>query len=200
MTQHDAAPTHGNGSAQEAVTPPTYAAAAETFEVEFGLRVGLNTAPADSFRFVGKGSIAFSGDAVTIAGGRKRPFMTSLKETHRFARNDIINAALSGKIVRFQVRGKNQPPRTVQLSATSVPQGLAIMAHLPAEQTQEFAQSQAAIADFHRRLDQFSPRAPVTPILVALNVAMFLAMCIGGMNIITPDGQTAVRWGSNSAR
>jgi rhomboid protease GluP len=197
MTQHDAAPTHGNGSEQEAVTAPAHAVAAASFEVEFGLRVGLNTTPADSFRFVGKGSIAFAGDAVTIAGGRKRPFMTSLKERHRFARNDIINASLSGKTVRFQVRGENQPARTVQLSAASVPQSLSIMAHLPAEQTQEFAQSQAAVADFHRRLDQFSPRAPITPILVALNVAMFLAMCIGGMNIITPDGETAVRWGSN---
>jgi rhomboid protease GluP len=197
MTQHDAAPTHGSGSEQEAVTAPAHAVAAASFKVEFGLRVGLNTTPADSFRFVGKGSIAFADDAVTIAGGRKRPFMTSLKETHRFARNDIINAALSGKTVRFQVREENQPLRTVQLSAASVPQGLAIMAHLPAEQTHEFAQSQAAVADFHRRLDQFSPRAPVTPTLVALNVAMFLAMCIGGMNIITPDGETAVRWGSN---
>jgi rhomboid protease GluP len=200
MTHQDTAPARGEGDVghrREAMSLPADAMAAETFKVEFGLRVGLNSTPADSFKFVGNGSIVFDGDTVTIAGGRKRPFMTSLKETHRFARQEIINAALSGKIIRFQVRSDNEPLRTVQLSAATVPQGVAILSLLPAEQTQEFANSQAAITDFHRRLDHFSPRAPVTPTLVALNVAVFLAMCIGGMNIVTPDGETAVRWGSN---
>lgn len=200
MTHQDTAPTRGEGDVghrQEAMSLPADVRTAETFQVEFGLQVGLNKVPADSFKFVGKGSITFDGDTVIVAGGRKRPFMTSLKETHRFARQDVINVTLSGKTIRFQVRSGNEPLRTVQLSAATVPQGVAILSQLPAEQTQEFAKSQASIADFHQRLDRFSPRAFVTPTLVALNVAVFLAMCIGGMNIITPDGETALRWGSN---
>src|SRR3984957_1707796 len=38
----------------------------------------------------------------------------------------------------------------------------------------------------------------ITPILVDLNLAVFLLMALSGVNILQPDGQSLISWGANS--
>lgn len=197
MTHQDTAPVQvaeRNGFHPQAAS---HTPAGEAFNVEFGTRAGLSSVPADTFQFIGKGSIVFDGATLTIAGGRKRPFRSKLKESHTFERSEIFNATQSGKTVRFQLHSPGMPRRTVHLTAASSAVAANILFLLPSGQTPEFAQAMAELSDFHQRLDRYSPRALITPMLVALNVIVFLAMCVNGMNPVAPDGEMAVRWGSN---
>src|SRR6185437_11968549 len=72
-----------------------------------------------------------------------------------------------------------------------------IQADLPQEQTPEFTGSQTELMEFHQRLDRLSPVAPVTPLLVAANVLVFVAMCISGVGFFKPEGAAVLGWGSN---
>lgn len=190
MTQQDIAPRHGTTQNRDEL-------AQASFDVEFGMRAGMTTVPADTFQFIGKGQVVFDGNTVTISGARKRAFQRKLSESHAFGRDEIVNATLSGDTVRFQLHREGTARRTVQFRVANAVMAHALLACLPAQQTPDFAQAMAALVDFHERLDRFSPRALVTPTLVALNVLVFLAMCIAGMNPVTPDGEMAVRWGSD---
>lgn len=170
---------------------------AESFAVTFGTQVGLNKIPTDASKWVGKGRIDFDGDLVTLSGARKRPFLTSIKETRQLRRHDILNVAVSGSSVSFQLRAPGAPLQSIRFSAANDTQALAILSLLPGEQTEAFASSQAALADFQQRLDRFSPRALVTPTLVVLNIIAFIAAWMAGMNPLAPDGEAAIRVGSN---
>ena len=50
---------------------------------------------------------------------------------------------------------------------------------------------------FLQRLDQLSPRAPITPILVVLNVLVFIGMLLAGAGLVDINPVVAVQWGSN---
>ncbi|RDJ00459.1 rhomboid family intramembrane serine protease [Dyella solisilvae] len=198
MSHEQAAPQRGGGSVgvlelgPAGDRPPTTA-----FAVMFGQQVGLNKVPTDDSRWAGKGQIRFDENTVTLSGPRKRPFLTSVQESRTFQRQEILNAAVTGSTVKFQRRVPGESMQTVRFTASNPAQALAILAHLPGEQTAEFASSQAALVDFQQRLDRLSPRAPVTPVLVALNVIVFIVACVAGMNPISPTGESAVQVGSN---
>jgi rhomboid protease GluP len=51
--------------------------------------------------------------------------------------------------------------------------------------------------DFQSRLAQATPRAFVTPTLVALNVAVYLAMIAKGVSFMEPSIDSLLKWGAN---
>jgi len=51
--------------------------------------------------------------------------------------------------------------------------------------------------DFYVRLMQLSPTAYVTPVLIAMNAALFVVTVIGGAGFVQPNGAVMVEWGSN---
>jgi rhomboid protease GluP len=53
------------------------------------------------------------------------------------------------------------------------------------------------IDDFRYALFRRTPHAYVTPALLGLNVAVFIAMVIGGVNIMTPTSESLLRWGAD---
>ncbi|MCU0896094.1 MAG: rhomboid family intramembrane serine protease [Burkholderiales bacterium] len=54
-----------------------------------------------------------------------------------------------------------------------------------------------ALADVDVRALLLHPRAPITALLLALNVAMFVVMAIAGAGILVPQADVPIRWGSN---
>jgi rhomboid protease GluP len=169
----------------------------QVFKVSFGQSAGVTTAPADSYRWVGAGRVEIDDNLVRIAGSRKRPFWFGKDESHEIPRAEIINVSQAGKGVRFEVHSPLGEMRFVRFVAANDAQASNIVALLPREQTPAFEAKQAELLAFHARLDRLSPRAPVTPVIVAINLAVFVAMCLGGADIINPDGKVAIQWGSD---
>ena len=59
------------------------------------------------------------------------------------------------------------------------------------------AERAAAFRHWHGELRSLSPWAPVTPILVALNVVVFVVMAASGVKVLDPTAQTLLGWGAN---
>lgn len=192
MNREDAVRVGGD----EAVPLPAAAWPRRTFAVRFGQRVAYSSAPVDSFRLAGDGELRFEGHQVIVAGKRRRPFLPGVAEQHAFDARRVVNVARSGNTFHFELLPLGGKREFVRFEAK--PQdALDIQRQLPDTQLPAFARQQAEVADFHERLDRISPRAPVTPLLVAVNVLVFIAMGVAGVGIFEPDGSAVVGWGSN---
>jgi rhomboid protease GluP len=59
------------------------------------------------------------------------------------------------------------------------------------------APEDAALAEFVLLLRQVTPHAPVMPVIVALNVTVYLVMVAFGVPAFSPDAASVLRWGAN---
>ncbi|QNK03602.1 rhomboid family intramembrane serine protease [Dyella telluris] len=193
--QHDAAETQ-DGQMMPGIGPDAVASARPaSFEVTYGQKTGMTTVPADSFKFAGKGRISVDGQQVELTG-RQRALL-SKEQTHTLPLAAIVNVQRAGNVIRFDLQEPGAGKRYARFAVSSEAQARALEALLPSVKTEAFVASQAELADFHRRLDALSPHAPVTLVIVAINIIVFVAMCIGGAGLFNPDGDVAIRWGSN---
>lgn len=53
------------------------------------------------------------------------------------------------------------------------------------------------IIDFHRRLFELTPRVLVTRAIVAVNVVLFALMAISSGTLLSPGGETLIKWGAD---
>jgi len=63
--------------------------------------------------------------------------------------------------------------------------------------TAEAARSEA-VRQWHAELRHLTPRAVVTPAIVAINVFVFVAMAAAGINPFDPPLETLTAWGANT--
>ena len=166
--------------------------AGQVFEVAFGRATLLGRVANDSSRFAGRGSIEIGTDSIRIRGKRPRRFRFGAQEAYVLNPAQVFNLERTGKSIHFR-SGKG----SIRFVARSVEEAQRIAACLPRQQTAEFAHLSAERTDFEQRLERFSPWAPVTPLLVAINVAVFVAMAIGGAGVIEPNSQVSIAWGSD---
>lgn len=168
------------------------------FHVRFGRSTGRGAHLAvDSLRLAGAGRIEIQDGEITLSGKRRRPFWFSAREYHNLTPSAVINVARTGRMIRFDISAPSGRDRFAFFRAGSDAEADAIVALLPTRQTPAFAESRAASLDFHNRLDKFSPHAPVTPVLVAINAAVFVAMCASGLGFFKPSGASVIPWGTN---
>ena len=164
-----------------------------SFAIWFGQSTGYM---ANSFHLVGDGELRLEGSRMTITGKRRRPFLPNIVQEHVIDLDRVINVARSGGTVRFDLTPVADKREFIQFDA-STEDALDIERQLPNAYTSDFTNRLAEIVDFHARLNRFSPRAPVTPVIVAANVVIFIAMCVAGVGIFQPDGRAVIQWGSN---
>ena len=53
------------------------------------------------------------------------------------------------------------------------------------------------LEEFYRAMLALTPRVWVTPAIIAINVAVFLAMVASGVHYMSPDRQDLIQWGAN---
>jgi rhomboid protease GluP len=61
----------------------------------------------------------------------------------------------------------------------------------------ELPDARADVASFRRALYAQTPRVWVTPLLVGINVAVFIAMAAAGVDLWSPSVDSLIRWGAN---
>lgn len=169
----------------------------ETFDVQFRHVRGRRAGESDPSCLKGKGRITIDGPRLEFEGRRGRISWLSTKQVLIVAAADVFDVFRAGRALGFKCRGSDGVLHSVDITAANVAQATRLQVHLPEQATPEFAISQAEHSDFHARLDQLSPRAPVVPVLVAINVLVFVAMCVAGVGVFQPDSQAVLAWGSN---
>jgi rhomboid protease GluP len=169
----------------------------KAYTVQFGLSTGYGRVPADSLRFSGVGEVHISESELLVSGKRRRPFWFGIYEAHIIDLSAVINVSRSGRSIRIEINSELPRRRFVQFTTESEAEAVDIQAHLPKEQTPEFSREQAETTAFHERLNKLSPKGPVTPVLVAINLVVFVAMCIGGAGFIRSNVDVITHWGSN---
>jgi len=160
----------------------------------------MGNASRNSFRLIGKGSIRI-GNAVSVRGKKARPFWFSKDTEIPFAPARIRNVQRSGKKIRFEVEPEppdgRAKPGFIAVFAADETDAAAIAALLPKTVTTQFEQEQRELGEFEAVLARTTPRAYVTPALIAINIVVFVAMLAGGVSLLQPDGEAHIEWGSN---
>lgn len=168
-----------------------------SYRVNFGQKSNGLKRPLD-LGLIGRGQITIDGDDIVLSGSRSRFALSRNAEHIRIPLSKVLNAERVGLELKFRIDGSSESPlQLVQFKMASVAQANQLLQQLPSRQTEAFAQRHAVLQEYHARLLELSPLAPVTPILVAINVLVFIVMCVGGVGFFAPDGAQVVHWGSD---
>ena len=181
-----------NATAPPPASPPTHAApaAASSFDIKLSR--------AKAFTLYGKGTLQVGEHAVMIHARRHRLFRTGVPATQTIALGDIFDVAATGASVEFDVWGGTRTtPLKVRFGTASEAVADAVIHALPTRQTHDFAREQADHNVFFNQLDALRTRVWVTPLLVALNVIVFVLMLLSGAGLFAFAPMVAQRWGSN---
>jgi len=184
----------------EAITSADGRAEAEalTVSVYFIAYVGRGAKKAtNAFRWTGDGDITISEKAVRFTAKRARRFWFPKVVEQEFARVTIANVEVFDNTVRCEISEPHQKSRALQFWAVNAEEAKAIGARLPDSKTATFVPQLAERAAFNARLLEVSPGAPVTPVLIGINVVLFIVVAALGGGIFVPNGEVLIRLGSD---
>ena len=168
-----------------------------TFKVRFRPQKVPFSGQTNWLELTGRGEIEFAADSIYLRGKRNEFFGFGSAANVTFQRHQIVNVVQSGKLLRFDVPTPEQPTVAVQFQTAGEDIARTIAAALPDTVTEAAARTIAEAKDFESRLQSVGSKARVTLALVALNVLVFVFLSIKGAGVFVPDGDVAVRWGSN---
>jgi membrane associated rhomboid family serine protease len=99
--------------------------------------------------------------------------------------------------LRFEIRRKYRPADRISFQPDSPGQLKGLLDKLPAVQSAGFLKRWSAIRDFNRKLQAVGGPPWVTPIIVALNIIVFMVMAVATkkLGLFTP--QELLAWGAN---
>ena len=155
------------------------------------------TAVPNAFRWSGGGDITLAAGAVRFSAQRARPFWFPKVVEEEFPRSAINDVEVFENSVRCGLTAPYQKPRALQFWALNAAEAQAIGAGLPDSKSSKFAPQLAEQAAFNARLLEVSPRVPVTPALIGINVLMFLIAAALGGGILVPKSEVLIRLGSD---
>jgi len=153
--------------------------------------------PTNSYRWIGSGSICVTVTSVRFTANRARPFWVAKPVEVEFALNSIANVEQYGEAVTLEIVEPESPVKPVKFWAVRRDEAKRIAELLPRAKTDAFTPKMAEFAAFQARLLELTPRAPVTPALVAVNVLMFVVAGVMGAGFLMPHPDVLVRLGSN---
>jgi len=152
---------------------------------------------ANGFRWRGDGDITIGDDIVRFSAQRARPFWFPKLIGAQFPLSAVGNVEVFESAVRCEISETGTKPRALQFWAVSPQEAKAIGEGLPDAKTPRFAPRLAEQAAFQARLLEVTPRAPVTPVLIAINAVMFVVAVVLGGGILVPNVEVLIRLGSD---
>lgn len=187
MTDDRSPPASGPAAGQETVVPVRF---------QQQRRAGFYRPSTNSYKLVGEGTIAIGSAEIVINGKRPVVFGIRASKSVTVTLSAIVNVEQCATIVRFDV-AESYGRRHMMLWCASEADAARLAQSLPDARTAEFHPVLAERAEFETLFDQVAPRAYVTPALVAINVAIFIAMALKGAGVFDVNGEVHVAWGSN---
>ncbi len=182
-----AAPDHAAGRDESIGTDGT-----QTFRVRYVIkphgRQSLLTALSHALGM--RGELCFAGPHITLGpAGHARP--------RQLPSADLFDIRLAGLRLSFDVHASNSETERVTVKARDQTDLRRILELLPVRMTPAYAAERLALTTFKSKLATVTPLPWATYLLIALNVAVFLAMCAAGVGVLKPDFLATIGWGTN---
>lgn len=176
------------------MSEPTPPVNAQVFQVRYGpdTPARVDEPWANNLQLTGSGTIVVAADKVWFSDNRPAP----PKVLREFAMTDIANIGFSEKENIVAVRTRNDD-REVLVWMASTQDARALLGLLPRTTTPEYLERQRQQVRFHENMRAIAPKAPVTPTIIGINVAVFLVMLFAGADLMSGDVQVAERFGAN---
>ena len=153
----------------------------------------------NDFRLVGAGRIRVGDGVVRITGRRLVPLLgLPFPAEETLDRERVVNVEVAGSVMRFELQriAGRRLAMTCQLESASAAEQLA--QRLPLERTADFHPELAAQKTFEEQIRvQAATAAPVTTVLLALNVFAFAVTVLSGAEWLRPVGNVQITLGSN---
>jgi rhomboid protease GluP len=169
-------------------------AIARVFEVRYGppQPKDWNEPWANNLQLTGRGRVEVTDAAVRFSDARN----SATEAVRTMALADIANVEFGAAENLVVVRSRNdQREVCVWLATTAEAQSL--IGLLPKTTTEEFSEHRERHRRFRENLATLAPRAPVTPTLIVINVALFVIMLAAGAGLVVTDGRVQLIFGSN---
>jgi rhomboid protease GluP len=176
-------------------TPDPNASPAREFRVQYsGNQPARAGQPVNNtYGLAGEGRLIVHAGTLTFEGKRSG---FRLGGPPRIALDEVANVDYNAASNGFLIRSKNAKDYII-LWASSREDAEAIWALLPQEKTPEFLAEQEHHDRFANAMTALGTRAHVTPAIIAINVAMFIAMLAAGADLMSPSSSLLIRFGSN---
>jgi rhomboid protease GluP len=154
-------------------------------------------AEANNLKLAGAGFATVDKTTIVLADGRSGSGRADPR--HSFALADVANVGYgeADEVVVLRTRADD---REVVMWMQSREDALALLGLLPREVTSDFAERQQKSERFREHMRALAPKAPVTPAIIAINVAVFLALLLAGAGLMATDPSVQIRFGSNFGR
>lgn len=169
----------------------------QTFAVRFDMRQPLNKGAKKRHPLSGKGEITFTETGLHIRAKRRRRFWFAASEDFLIRYEDLLDAKVTGKLVRFSADGLGPERRDLCFAVADVDMACDIVSLLPKRQSDAFQQHQEDEEAFEDSLDEVGTVPIVTYALVVANVAVLLVMMKKGVVFFFADPDLAIEFGTN---
>lgn len=145
----------------------------------------------------GSGSVAVTGDGLELRGWRRTWLGAPVAGSLSIGLDSIRNVATAGSRVRLEARRRGWFARRIEFRMASAGDARNLAASLPTTQSTGFAKRWSEQQAFESALRQTGRAALATPVLVAINVVVFLLMYVGTSQYRSLTSQALVGWGAN---
>lgn len=153
----------------------------------------------NGFRLVGAGTVSIGANVVSISGRRFGLVLGLPLLRHiELERTSILNVERLQNAVRLEYRGLDAKPKSLTLWARDSGSAERIAEELPGARTDDFEPQLQKEIEFEQQLQARSTHAPITMMLVAGNVLVFLwGLTFGDAAILRPSSGALLAAGSN---
>ena len=145
----------------------------------------------------GPGSIEVRPSQVLLRGWQRMWLGAPVQAEIAFAAGSIRSATRDGVTVRLACQSPYRRVWQIEFAAADAEHAARLVAALSASQAVTFDQRWVDISEFYGRLRALCPHVWVTPALVLLNVAIYLAMAVAARRPGSFDPQLLLSWGAN---
>ncbi|TLZ43444.1 MAG: rhomboid family intramembrane serine protease [Gammaproteobacteria bacterium] len=145
----------------------------------------------------GSGSIECGPVDVALDGWRRTWLGVAHRDEVRLPLEGVRNVGVEKARLEFEYKQPYRLRKRIHFIADSEAKARELAAKLPATQTAGFQQQWSELREFKVRLAEVGGRAWVTPVLVLLNLAVFVAMAASARRLGAFDPVLLFSWGAN---
>jgi membrane associated rhomboid family serine protease len=183
---------------EEGTTQPV--AQGDGFAGQFTSKAGILgwlQAKAQRSPLYGDGTLEVQSSNISLQGWQRTWLGVPIETQITRKISNVRNVVQDGQCLLFELQRRYLPSERIQFRAGSSEQAKRIVDMLPGTRTGRFLEHWSAIRDFNVRLQAVSGPPRITAVIVAINIAVFVAMAIVTKKLGNFTLQELLAWGAN---